>query len=187
MRSSVAVSLGICAFIIGVISGNAAFAEPTFIRATLGEATVERENGPVKKCEIFIPLIDIPEAVAFRIKVLAMGGIVIRSFTVDAMQYRRVSNGIPYEPEKKPITSARVLSNSFDSDKVSSRVDMGDGGIGYKLTTDESFFSLLKLIGRGDYYVMFKRNDKSDSTKYVIAEKVDANILKELAACMAAI
>lgn len=186
MRLNLAVSASICALVVGAISCNVAFAEPTFIRSTVGSATIEREDGLVKKCELFIPLLNVPETVAFRVKALAMGGTVIQTFTIDAMQFRRVSNGIPYEPEKKPITSARVLSNMFDSDKVSSPMDMGDGGMGYKLNGNEAFFSLLKLVGRGDYYVMFKRSDRPDVTAYIVGEKIGNNILRELAACLTA-
>lgn len=153
--------------------------------ATLGSVDVEQENGPVKKCELFVPLVKLPESVALRIKRMTMGDAVVRSFTVDVIEFKRVSNGIPYDPEKKPIVSARIVANTFDSDKISRRVDMGDGGIGYDLGSDANLVTLLSLVKRGDYYVTFKRSDRSEFTSYAIGEKVPIKFLRELDACMA--
>lgn len=170
----------------GVVGGNEAIADPSVFYSTMGPVEVQQEkDGPVKKCELSIPLVSVPEFVGFRIQVLADPILVIRDFTVDVGQFKNISNGIPYDPERKPITSARVLANTFDSDKVSTRVDMKDGGMGYRLNSDVNFSALLNLVKRGDYYLMFKRTDKPDMTTYVVREKVDPKLFQQFSACVA--
>lgn len=170
-----------------IVAGGAAIAAPEVIHPTIGDVDVERDNGPVKKCELFVPLVHVPESVAFRVKVLTDGKTVIQSFTIDVIQFKRVSHGIPYGPEKKSITAARIVADSFDSDHVAQRVDMGDGGLGYIFTDNNALASLLDLIQRGDYYLTFKRSDKVDTTTYVVSDKVPAKVLREFATCATAL
>lgn len=164
-----------------------AFAEPTVERVEMGVVDVERDNGSVKKCELSIPLMKLPESLAFRVKSFLQGKVELHSFTIDVVQFR-VSNAIPYDPVRKPITSARIISNTFDSDKFTRRVVMGDGGLGYIFDDDQNlskFTLLMALLKRGDYYIQFKRSDKHDITSYVVSQKVDDKFLREFLLCAA--
>lgn len=153
--------------------------------ATLGNMEVEQDNGPIKKCDLVVSFTKLPEVVALRVKRMKMGDDVVRAFTIDVIEFNRVSNGIPFDPEKKPIIAAQIVSNILDSDKISKSIDMGDGGMGYELGSEENLVALLSLVKRGDYYVTFKRTDRSDFTAFAIGEQVPNKFLGELEACLA--
>ena len=159
-------------------------ADPSAVYATIGKAELEREDGPVKKCEIFVPLAAMPETVALRVKTLVMGEVTIRSFTVDVIQFGRISNGIPFDPQSKPITSARIIANTFDSGSVTTKIDMGDGGVGYNLGEKKNLTALLALLRRGEYYLMFKRSDKSDETAYAVGNGIEGKVIGSFEACV---
>lgn len=153
--------------------------------ATLGPVDVSSEDGPVRRCEIFLPLLKLPEIAGLRIKKLASGNLQLHSFTIDVAEFQKFSNGIPFDPVRKPITSARILANTFDSDKVGQLTEMGDGGLGVVLDGRGSFLSLLTLVMRGEYYVSFKRTDTTEVTTYAVGTSVSEKSLKELDACLA--
>ena len=152
----------------------------------MGDVSMDSDlnNGKYKKCQILVPLVKIPESVALAVKVLTDGSTVFSSFTIDVGAFNSISNGIVYDYQRKPIESARIVANIFDSDKVTRRADMGDGGLGYYFNDPLEVLSLIQLIERGDYYLMFKRADRSSTTLYAVSQRVSDKIVHSHDKCV---
>ena len=94
---------------------------PGFIYPDTVKSIFEKEDEPsgkngYKKCEISITMNAGANAefVDLRAKVLTGGNGAMSTLTVDVVEFT-VSNGIPYEPKRKPISSAKVVSNVFET------------------------------------------------------------------------
>lgn len=104
------------------------------------------------------------------------------TLTIDVVEFT-VSNEIPYDPKKKPISGARIASNIFETTQTMRQVDMTDGGWGIML--DQAGFSAMtKLIARGDYLVGFKRRDRPTETLYAVREGVKKDVLGQFRSCI---
>jgi hypothetical protein len=164
---------------------NTAHAELTY--PDVVSSFFDKEDEPsarngYKKCEVSLTMMKGGEGVDLRAKILSDGKVSISSITVDVFEFT-ISNGIPYAPKRKSISSAKVVSNVFETTPVMRQVDMGDGGWGIMLDRS-GFTSLTKLIERGDLLVAFKRNDSSNETVYAVREGVDKKVLGQFLSCV---
>jgi len=188
MKRNISTLAATLAIVVLVARSGSALAEPQldYVHPEMGDVSMDSDlnNGRYKKCQIVVSLVNIPESVALGVKVLTDGNVVLSSFTVDVGAFNSISNGIVYDYQRKPITSARILANIFDSDKVTRRVDMGDGGLGYSFNDPLEVLSLLQLIKRGDYYLTFKRADKSSITTYAVSQRVSDKIIQSHDKCV---
>ena len=188
MKRNISTLAATLAIVVLVARSGSALAEPQldYVHPEMGDVSMDSDlnNGRYKKCQIVVSLVNIPESVALGVKVLTDGNVVLSSFTVDVGAFNSISTGIVYDYQRKPITSARILANIFDSDKVTRRVDMGDGGLGYSFNDPLEVLSLLQLIKRGDYYLTFKRADKSSITTYAVSQRVSDKIIQSHDKCV---
>ena len=160
---------------------------PTLTYPDVISSTFEREDEPsakngFKKCEIVVTMTKGGEGVYFRAKVLTDGKLTMTTLTIDVAEFT-VSNGIPYDPKKKPISGARIASNIFETTQAMRQVDMADGGWGIMLD-QTGFSSMTKLIVRGDYLVGFKRRDRPTETLYAVREGVKKDVLGQFRSCI---
>jgi len=160
-----------------------AFIYPDLVTPSFEKEDAASAKNGYKKCEISATLMKLPEGVDLRVKVLSDGRTVQSSLTVDVVKFT-VSNGVPFDPRKVPISSADVLSNIFQTTPEMQHFDMGDGGIGILVKDPERFTALVKLIKRGDYIVKFKRTDKADETNYAVKDGSDQKVMGQFVACL---
>jgi hypothetical protein len=155
---------------------------PDGVTTTFEPNDAASEKKGVKSCQLSITPVKLPQGVDLRVKILMQGQTVFYVLTVDVGEFT-VSNGIPYDPKKRPITSFKIISNIFETGPQMKLVDMHDGGMGMALD-QTSFMSMLTLVQRGDYLIAFKPVGALDETVYVVRPGADQQPMSQFAACL---
>lgn len=158
------------------------FVYPESISPTFEGTDEKSAKQGYKKCEISVTLVkEVAQGVEFRVKLITDGKVVVSTLTVDVVEFT-VSNGVPYDPRRRPISTARVVSNVFETTTMP-QVDMGDGGLGIALDPP-NFGKALALVARGDYLIGFVPKGTDDETVYAVRQGVDAKVLGQFGECM---
>ena len=155
---------------------------PDGVTTTFEPNDAASEKKGVKECQLSITPVKLPQGVDLRVKILSRDQTVFYVLTLDVGEFT-ISNGIPYDPKKRPITSFKIISNIFETGPQMKLVDMHDGGMGMALD-QASFMTMLTLVQRGDYMVAFKPVGALDETVYVVRPGAEQKALGQFAACL---
>ena len=158
------------------------YVTPQAVTVTFEPNDAASEKNGVKACQLSITPVGPGQGVDLRVKILAQGSTVVYVLTLDVAEFT-VSNGIPYDPKHRPISSFRIASNIFETGPQMKLVDMQDGGMGMSLDK-ASFGTMLKLVQRGDYLIVFKPVGAMDETVYVVRPGAEQQPLNQFAACL---
>jgi len=178
----IAVLLTLCVLATPSSAADNKYIYPDAVTTTFEPNDAASEKQGVKQCQLSVTPVKLSQGVDLRVKMLSQGQTVFYVLTLDVAEFT-VSNGIPYDPKKRPITSFRIISNIFETGPQMKLVDMHDGGMGMALDQG-SFISVLKLVQRGDYMIAFKPVGALDETVYVIRPGVDQQPMDQFATCL---